>query len=188
MKAGFSKVTQEPLSEKEILLNEMLTQIRSTWGSGRLDPFSHHYASEYIKQYNPRVMYIDYGETDDFAHDGRYDQYLYAARMTDDFISELWEFVQGHDHYKNKTTFIITTDHGRGTTPKVEWKSHGSKIKGAEEVWLAIIGPDTPAAGELKSEGQLFLNQVAATAAAFLGFEFNSGKPLGQVISSALKR
>lgn len=186
--SGFKKVTHEPLSEKEFLLNEMLTQIRSPWGSVRLDPFTHHYAMEYIKKYNPRVMYIAYGETDDFAHDGRYDQYLYAARMTNDFISELWEFVQGHDQYKNKTTFIISTDHGRGTTPKVEWKSHGSKIKGAEEVWLAIIGPDTPAHGELKSEGRLFLNQVAATAAAILGFKFNSGKPHGQVISSALKR
>lgn len=186
--AGFDQARAEPLSEKEVLLNEMITQIRGPWSSVRLDPFTHHYAMEYIKKNNPRVVYIAYGETDDFAHDGRYDQYIFATRMTDNFIRELWEFVQSHDQYKNKTTFLITTDHGRGTTPKSEWKSHGSKIKGAEEIWLAIIGPDTPASGEIRHSGQLYQNQVAATAAAFLGFEFKSGKPHGQAISDALKR
>jgi hypothetical protein len=186
--AGFEKVTQEPLTEKEMLLNEMLSQIRSPWDSVRLDPFTHHYAMEFIKKNNPRVMYIAYGETDDFAHDGRYDQYLYAARMTDDLIRELWEYTHQHEQYKNKTTFLIATDHGRGTLPKSEWKSHGAKINGAEEVWLAVIGPDTPADGEIKTNGQLFQNQVAATAAAFLGFDFISGSSHGQAIKLAFQR
>jgi hypothetical protein len=78
---------------------------------------------------------------------------------------------------------IITIDHGRGTGP-VEWKSHGIKISGADETWFAVIGPDTPATGEVKSPGQYFTNQLAASLAAFLGQNYTNLKPVGEKISS----
>ena len=37
-----------------------------------------------------RIVFIGYGETDDFAHDGKYDEYVMAANRTDRFIKELW--------------------------------------------------------------------------------------------------
>jgi hypothetical protein len=56
--AGFDKAEGANLTPKEQLLNEMITQIRGPWGSVRLDPFTHHYAFEYIKKNNPKVVYI----------------------------------------------------------------------------------------------------------------------------------
>ena len=53
-----------------------------------------------------------------FAHDGRYDHYLEAAHNTDQMIKDLWDYCQNDTVYKGKTTFIITTDHGRGDQPK----------------------------------------------------------------------
>jgi len=87
--------------------------------------FKHNFALAYLQKKHPRVLYISYGETDDFAHDGRYDHYLHAAHSTDKFIADLWTFCQADPVYKNKTTFVITTDHGRGDLVKKEWTSHG---------------------------------------------------------------
>ncbi len=185
--AGFDCAEGGDLTDREKLLNAMIKEIRGPWGGVRLDPFTHHYAMEYVKKNSPKVVYIAYGETDDFAHDGEYDQYLYAARQTDQFIKELWEYVQSHDQYKDKTTFLITTDHGRGTVPKETWKHHGTRIEGADQIWLAVIGPDTEAKGEIKVEGQLYQKQVAKTAAAFMGLDFSSGENTGEVVEAMIK-
>lgn len=180
--AGYEAATGD-LSEREKFLNIMQAQIPQRWGSVRFDAFTHHYALEYLNKYQPRVVFIGYGETDDFAHDGRYDSYLKSAWQTDRFIKELWDWTQAQPQYKDKTTFIITTDHGRGTIPIESWRSHGNKINGADQIWIAIMGPDTPALGEVKSPGQLYQNQIAKTAAALLGVEYDAkgaGREIGK--------
>lgn len=185
--AGFDIAESDDLTDKEVLLNALITEIRGPWGGVRLDPFTHHYALEYIRKNAPKAVYISYGETDDFAHDGRYDEYLYSAHQTDEFIRELWDYVQSHDNYKNKTTFLITTDHGRGTKPKKTWKSHGDDIIGADQIWFAVIGPDTSPKGEMRDKGQYYQKQIAKTAAAFMGLDFTSDKELGSVVPEMLK-
>lgn len=180
--AGYEAATGD-LSEREKFLNIMQAQIPQRWGSVRFDAFTHHYALECLNKYQPRVVFIGYGETDDFAHDGRYDSYLKSAWQTDRFIKELWDWTQAQPQYKDKTTFIITTDHGRGTIPIESWRSHGNKINGADQIWIAIMGPDTPALGEVKSPGQLYQNQIAKTAAALLGVEYDAkgaGREIGK--------
>ena len=185
--AGFEENQGPGLSDKETFLNVLQTQIPSPWSTVRLDAFTHHYAMEYIKRNRPKITYIAYGETDDFAHEGHYDAYLKSARQTDAFIKDIWEFIQGDAQYKDKTTLIITTDHGRGTLPKENWKHHGSKIEGADEIWIAILGPDTPSLGVVKSQQQLYQSQVASTVAKFLGFDYTNEKAVGDIIASAFE-
>ncbi len=120
------------------------------WEGCCFDSFTFHAALEHLKRQGPRVLYIGLGETDEFAHAGRYDQYLLAAHRVDQYLKSFWETVQSLPEYRGTTTMIVTTDHGRGDAP-VEWKSHGAKIKGSERIWIAVIGPDTPALGERKS-------------------------------------
>jgi membrane-anchored protein YejM (alkaline phosphatase superfamily) len=170
--AGFETLVDSILTDKEMFLNTLQREIPSPWGSVRLDAFTHHFALEHLRKYHPKVLYIAYGETDDFAHDGRYDHYIHATNRSDKFIHEVWNTLQSDPFYKNKTTLIITTDHGRGTYPKDTWKHHGQKIKDAGEIWMAILGPDTEALGEVKVPGQLYQGQVASTVAAYLGFKF----------------
>lgn len=160
--AGFEKSNDQPLSEREKFLNELQDEVPSPWGSVRLDAFTHHYAMEYVKKHQPRFLYIAYGETDDFAHDGEYDHYLKSAKQTDQFIREIWEYIQSNPAYKDKTTLIITSDHGRGTEYEGAWKDHWTEVENSDQIWIAAIGPDTPVNGEVK-EGQLYQNQVAAT-------------------------
>lgn len=183
--AGFGKAAGK-LTESEALLNKIQDEIRGPWGAVRLDVFTHHYALEYMKKYKPRVTYIAYGETDDFAHDGEYDQYLWSAHQTDAYIRELWDFIQSDPQYQNKTTLIITTDHGRGTSPKSTWKDHGTRIPDAGEIWIAVMGPDSKALGEIKTEGQLYQSQVARTVVRALGEKYDQPKA-DEIIPTALK-
>jgi hypothetical protein len=122
------------------------------------------------------VLYIGLGETDEFAHEGRYDLYVRAARNADEYLRLLWETVQAMPDYRGNTTMIVTTDHGRGNAP-VEWRSHGAGIQGSDRIWIAVIGPDTAPLGVRTNVDPLTQGQVAATMAAFLGLDYRSFAP-----------
>lgn len=123
----------------------------------------------------PRVLFVGYGETDEWAHSGRYDQYLRAAHQVDAFIAELWKTVQRDPAYRGTTTLIVTTDHGRGTGR--EWRDHGKSVNGAERIWMAVMGPDTPPLGVRRGIATVRQAQVAATIAALLGRDWNAAEP-----------
>lgn len=152
------------LNENEKFLNEIQRQAPVIWESVRLDVFTHHFAKEYVQKNHPKLVYLSYGETDDFAHGGLFDFYMKSLQNTDTLIADLWNFVQNDTFYKDNTYFIITTDHGRGEGAHEDskWTSHGSDVKGAEHTWMAVLGPDVKAMGEV-SEKQLYTNQIAPT-------------------------
>ncbi|MCM4150396.1 phosphoglyceromutase [Arenibacter sp. N53] len=180
--AGFEIAKGANLTDREIFLNQLQPQVPSPWESVRLDAFTHYYALEYMKKEHPKFVYISYGETDDFAHDGDYEAYLKSANNTDGLIKELWQFVQQDNFYKNNTTFIITTDHGRGTQPLETWKSHGGDINGADQVWIVAFGKGVSPLGEITSQKQLYSNQIAPTVLRSLGVELNDHSFEGEPI------
>ncbi|UKJ06665.1 phosphoglyceromutase [Solitalea lacus] len=183
---GFSRAENEQGSANIKLLNTMQNQVPELFGGVRFDVFTHYLAMEYMKKHNPRVIFIGYGEPDEWAHKGKYENYLQSANYIDQFIADIWNFVQTNPFYKDKTTLLITTDHGRGDAKKGKWKSHGFDIVGAGDVWLAAIGPDTKPLGEIKTEGQLYLTQIAQTIANLLGLEYSNHKPLGGAVISII--
>ncbi|MCC3860253.1 alkaline phosphatase family protein [Pseudemcibacter aquimaris] len=189
----------EELNSRIKDLNQIQRDTPSPWDTVRLDVFTHEFAVEYMKEKKPRALYISYGETDDFAHDGHYDLYIHAAKRTDDFIRRVWEYVESDPHYAGKTTLLITTDHGRGYDSLENWRHHGegiSPINGSgdrddKHIWMAVIGPDTPANGEMKNTQAIFQNQIAATLMKFLGLEYQGSHPeiiSGKPINSMFKK
>ena len=146
------------------------------WSDMSFDSFYAHAAIEYARESRPRVVWIAFGETDEWAHNGRYDMYLYAANEVDRYIRELWETAQSLPGCKNKTTFIITCDHGRGSGPRA-WRNHGPEVEGAENIWLAVMGPDTKSLGERANIAPIYQMQIAATLAALLGEDYNKVEP-----------
>ena len=122
------------------------------------------------------MLFIGYGETDNWAHAGRYDLVLHSAHHFDRFVGELWERLQSLPAYRDSTTFIITTAHGRGSGP-TEWKEHGKEQKGSENIWIAVLGPDTPPLGERSHTAEVHQAQIAATVAALLGKDFRKAVP-----------
>ncbi|MGC4102624.1 alkaline phosphatase family protein [Ferruginibacter sp.] len=153
----------------------------------RPDVITYFAAREYMKAYQPRALYIAFDETDDFAHDGNYDQYLKAAHAEDAMIADIWNYIQSTPKYKDKTTLIITCDHGRGDAIKDNWQHHGAKVADAGQIWIAAIGPDTKAMGEIKTAGVLYQKQLAATFAQLLGLTFTADHPVADPIESIYK-
>lgn len=175
-------------SSNEKLINAMNRDAHRPFGEEEcLDVFTHYAAMEYLKTKKPKVLYIAYGETDEWAHAGQYRSYLDAARQVDAWIKEIWDYVQTDPQYRGKTTLLITVDHGRGDTKKEEWTSHNNKIEGANQIWFAIMGPDTPTRGELTTEMQLYQQQFAQTIAKLLRYTYIADHPIANEIMYVFK-
>jgi hypothetical protein len=169
-------------------LDELASRAPRLWPTVRLDLLTHGYAMAALEHRYPRIIFIAYGETDDFAHDEHYDRYIDAAYRTDLMLSELWNLLQSDPFYRGRTTLLITTDHGRGNTAE-GWPHHASAaataragieetpdgVVGSDEIWLAAIGPGIRSAGLIR--GQWKQSQVAATALAALQLDAESLLP-----------
>ena len=145
-----------------------------------LDVFTHYAALDYLQTKKPKILYISYGETDEWAHSGHYKDYLDAAHMVDKWINDLWSYLQSDPFYKNKTALFITVDHGRGIND--EWTSHNNTIKNSYQIWFAAMGPGIKAKGEIKTPQQLYQKQFAQTIANILGLRFVCEHPVGEKI------
>ena len=175
-----------PDSRELKLINDM--QFLSTRPIGvRPDIFTYFAGREYLKANKPRVLYIAFDETDDFAHAGEYDQYIGSAHAEDAMLADLWSTVQSMPEYRNKTTLIVTCDHGRGDKIKEQWRDHGQNIEDAGHIWIAVLGPDTRPMGEVKTTTPLYQKQLAPTIAALLGLHFIPDHEKSDPISSIVK-
>lgn len=168
------------LSRTERLLNDLQQE-----GTRRSDSMTFAYAMEYLKRERPRVTFIGFDETDHYGHAGKYDEYLSAANRADHMIAGLWQWIQSQPDYKDKTTLLITTDHGRGNG-KNNWRKHRLLAAGSRHIWFAAIGPDTPAFGEMRVTSKHYQKQIAKTIAAFLGVDYTNKQPVGEVVQTMI--
>lgn len=157
-------------------LTEMVEHGRTVWSGVLLDTFAGYAAKHAVRTMKPRALYVSFGETDDWAHEGQYERYLKAAHEFDRFIGELWALAQSLPEYRGTTTFFVTTDHGRGPAP-VAWQKHGREIPDSAYIWFAVIGPDIAPLGERRRTPSLQQAQVAATVAALVGEDFHAASP-----------
>jgi len=174
---------------REELLNELYGHSTRLEDDDTYNAFLQPPLVDYVKSRKPRVLFVGYGETDNWAHSGRYDLVLESAHQFDYFVAELWNTFEQMPEYRGQTTFLITTDHGRGNAPE-KWKHHGRGFKGSENIWLAAIGPDTPALGERANVAPITQSQIAATLAALLGEDYRrefptAGAPIADLLRSA---
>lgn len=188
---GYELMPGSPAIKAPAAVEAIQANATPLWSGCGLDVFAYETARSYLKETKPRVFYVSFGETDEWAHEGRYDHYLHAAAQFDRFLRGLWATVQSMPEYRDQTTFVITTDHGRGLAP-VAWKNHGQAIADSAFIWMAVMGPDTPALGERDNVEMVVQRQVAATLAAFLGEDYRSAFPqagpvIPDVIGSAAK-
>ena len=145
------------------------------WANNCFDAVTMEYAREHLVRHQPRVLYIGLGETDEWGHGRRYDLYLESANNADRYLADLWKTLQSLPQYQDKTSLIVTTDHGRGDT-RVDWTDHGKNVPLAEFIWIAVLGPDTPGLG-VRAKVETTQSQVAATIAHLLGEDFEAASP-----------
>ena len=157
-------------------LSRLQFETPTPWNSVRHDVYTFRLAMAHLAAARPRVLYLALGETDDWAHDGRYDRVLETFVRTDGYLGELWAWLQSQADYRDRTHILITTDHGRGRTV-ADWRNHGAKVDGAEDTWMAFISPRLARRDEWRDHAPLRSSQAAATVAAWMGLDWRAEHP-----------
>lgn len=124
----------------------------------------------------PKFLWISLNDADEWAHRGVLDNYENILRRYDRWFDQLVTKVRSLDGYAENTTFIITTDHGRGDGP--DWTSHGADYPMAQQVFAAVLGPGTGHPRERHDSGHQALRP---TMEALLGL--GSAVPLPGVVA-----
>lgn len=184
--AGYDTFTEKSTNPRVSLLNQLKNDGPRVWDEEPFDAIPFYTAIEYLKEHKPRVLFVSFGETDDWAHEGNYAEYLYAAHRVDYYLRTLWETLQSMPEYRGKTALIFSPDHGRGSGRR-DWRDHGEKIPDSKYIWVALLGPDTPALGERANIQPVSQNQIAATLAVLLGENYleavpKAGTPIADVV------
>jgi hypothetical protein len=162
-------------TDRDRVLNEFAEELPPYWGATRFDAPTFIGALEYLRTHKPRVLYVMLGETDEWAHQRRYDLYLDSAWRNDRMIRRLWDAAQALPEYANRTALVLTTDHGRGDTTK-DWPDHGRETPVSDRIWVAVMGAGVPSLG-VRSGAIVTQSQVAATIAALLGEDYVRAQP-----------
>lgn len=171
--SGYESMTG-PNSAGQTIINKVQDEGVNSKGCTRYDQLTFLTAKEYISHHQPKLVFIGLGETDEYAHQGRYDLYLEQANKIDRMIAELWHWIQTTPGYKDNTHLLITTDHGRGSKSD-KWTSHSSFIKGSSQTWLALLGPGVEPLGEVSERQQLYQQEIAGIIARLAGEQFGDG-------------
>ena len=187
VRAGWHEPYPSPRTAADSSIDLLYRSMRHEFDDVAPDALMHKVVLNDLRVVTPRVMFVGYGETDEWAHSGHYDEVLRAAHAVDSLIAELWTTLQSMPEYRGVTTMIITTDHGRGATPK-NWRDHNARTRGSDETWLAVIGPDTPATGSGKNGTPIVTAQIAATLAALLGQDAALPTRIAPPISAVIRR
>lgn len=158
------------------------------------DARTHAMALRSVNEEDPAVLFVVYGDSDHFAHIGRYEDYLDQIHRVDGYLRDLWSAAQANPRWAGRTTLIVTTDHGRGRADfdNEAWRHHGSGFDaspdykpeelepGSDQTWAAYLGP-RPAVATAKPSATLWpcptSSQLAATALDALGMAWRDFNP-----------
>ena len=183
--AGYQAIDNPRASASMAELSRLQFHLLTPWPEARHDYITGGMALEYLRAEKPRALLISFDETDDWAHDRRYDRVLDAVAEFDSFLERLMKTIESLPEYRGQTTVVVTTDHGRGATLD-DWFDHGRAIANADRIWLAISGPDTPAG--ITSDEKVEQRDIAPTMIKLMGLDPNEYQgATGKLISAALQ-
>lgn len=142
-------------------------------------------AKKIMKKYSPNMIVMNLKDVDVNGHAENWDGYLQAIKRTDASIKEIWDYIQSLPQYKDKTTLIVSNDHGRHLDGNEEgFSQHGDNCAGCRHIEFFAIGPDFKT-NTVISTGDYEQIDVPSTIAELLQFPLQYGN--GKVIKSIFK-
>jgi hypothetical protein len=119
------------------LLKKAQTDRPVLWDDSRRDRYTWDMAMTYLQQERPRLTYLSFVETDEWAHHHDFNQVDQSLLEFDRRFLKLIDLLkQTPGRYEN-TSIIITTDHGRGRG-LFEW-THGKLFPHSQQVFAYIL-------------------------------------------------
>lgn len=168
VRSGWETPFPRPRDAGEVELDSLWATTTRYWSDMPYDAFLQRAVLKSLQHDHPRVLFVGFGESDEWAHERRYDHYLRSLHDADSYIAGIWRTLQSMPSYRGKTTLLVVCDHGRGRTAE-KWTDHGREVDGAEEIWFAALGPGVPRLGAVRNGPPMVQAQVAATLAALVG-------------------
>lgn len=128
-----------------------------------------------MKRHRPRFMYIVLANVDDAAHEATtqeygkaFELYVEAIRHADALVYKLWNEIQSDPHYQDRTTLLVTTDHGRHADGYEHGiGEHGGTDEGSQRIFLFAIGPGVRKGAVINRRAEQI--DIAPTAARIMG-------------------
>ena len=109
----------------------------------REDSVTYRVAKQILAKEKPNLMLINFKEPDASGHAGNWSGYLNGIKATDEYVYNLWQFLETDPHFKGTTTLIVTNDHGRHLDGYSDgFVSHGDKCTGCKHINFYAAGPD----------------------------------------------
>ena len=79
----------------------------------RHDSITHMKVLSTLQNSHPNLLLVNYREPDFSGHTGNWKGYLKGILKTDEYVHDIWQFIQNDPFYKDNTTLFVTNDHGR---------------------------------------------------------------------------
>ena len=134
-----------------------------------------------INDHHPELVFFHLGEVDHAGHNN-WGWYLEAIHDADRIVGDLWNLLQNDPFYRDQTTILVTTDHGRHDDQHGGFKSHGGICEGDKRLFLLAVGPDIKQGQEFTEFRQQV--DICPTVGELMGFDtpFAMGHVLGEMI------
>ncbi|UHO37915.1 alkaline phosphatase family protein [Chryseobacterium capnotolerans] len=139
---------------------------------------------EVMAKYSPNVMVINLKDVDSYGHANNWNEYIKAIKTTDASIKEIWDYIQSLPAYKDKTTLIVSNDHGRHIDVNGGFAEHGDDCAGCRHIEFFAMGPDFKK-NAIISTGNYEQIDIASMMAELLGVSTQYMK--GKIIKDAFK-
>lgn len=123
---------------------------------------------------HPKLVLVCFREPDFSAHKNNWNAYIEGIKNTDNYVFQLWNFLESNTYYKGSTALFITYDHGRHLdNVKDGYISHGDSCDGCRHISLLAFGPDFKKGEVIKINRELI--DIPTTIAEILRFPMPTG-------------
>lgn len=132
----------------------------------------------------PHLMLVNFLAVDSYGHSNEWEKYLESLQRLDGFVDQIWKKIQSTPKLKDKTSLIITNDHGRHLDGhKNGFVNHGDGCEGCRHIAFLGLGPDFKKGVKIEHYGEQI--DISATIADMLHFKMPTakGKVLTQIFN-----
>lgn len=140
-----------------------------------------------IPDVKPNLVFVNLGDVDECGHEVEWFYYVDAIRWADRWVYKMWQTLQEHARYRDKTLFIVTTDHGRHSPERGGYAHHCCFCDGCRRSFMLLIGPGIRK-GYISNERYSEMD-LAPTIAKACGFSmpWSTGKPILEAFEESWK-
>jgi hypothetical protein len=134
--------------------------------------------------FHPELAVIYLPDVDSAPSRG-WNAYTQAIAIADSIVGMLWDFLQDDPVYRNRTTLLVTNDHGRHLDGVQNgFISHGDGCWGCRRIMLLAVGAGIPRGVHIRTRYRI--PDITPTIGSLLHFAtpYATGKPIREILTT----